>query len=110
MAGRQNGFADYDTSKGTISFPFDAVLPAKLVKLLVVTRIGEIRQEGKQATTQEKKAPAKARGKTTAAKPPAVKKQAVKKPAVVKKPAAKAASGKQGVAKGGTRPTKRRHA
>ena len=104
----KGALADYDTSKGTIRFPFDAVLPAKLVKLLVATRIGEIRQEGKQATTQENKAPAKAQGKTTAAKPPAVKKQAVKKPAVVKKPAAKRASGKQGGAKGGTRSTKRR--
>ena len=104
----KGALADYNTSKGTIRFPFDAVLPAKLVKLLVATRIGEIRQEGKQATTQEKKAPAKAQGKTTAAKPPAVKKQAVKKPAIIKKPAAKRASGKQGVAKGGTRPTKRR--
>jgi len=104
----KGALADYDTSKGTIRFPFDAVLPAKLVKLLVATRISEIRQEGKQATTQEKKAPAKAQGKATAAKPPAVRKQAVKKPAVVKKPAAKRASGKQGGAKGGTRSAKRR--
>jgi uncharacterized protein YdhG (YjbR/CyaY superfamily) len=96
--------ADYDTSKGTIRFPFDAVLPAKLVKLLVTTRIGEIGQEGKKEgkkvtkpetkpakkkATPEKKAPARAQGKTTAAKPPAVKKKAV-----VKKPAAKRANGK----------------
>ena len=113
--------ADYDTSKGTIRFPFDAVLPAKLVKLLVATRIGEIRQEGKKegkkgmkpekktekkpATKLEKKAPAKAQGKGTAARPPAVKKQAV-----VKKPAAKRASVKQVVAKGGVRPTNRHDA
>jgi uncharacterized protein YdhG (YjbR/CyaY superfamily) len=99
----QEALADYDTSKGTIRFPFDVVLPAKLVKLLVATRIGEIRQEGKQATTPEKKAPAKAQGKATAAKPPAVKKQGV-----VKKPAAKRASGKQSGAKGATRSAKRR--
>lgn len=109
MAGRQNGFADYNTSKGTIRFPFDAVLPAKLVKLLVVTRIGEIGQEGKKeskkGTKLEKKSPAKAQGKTTAANPPAVQKKGV-----FKKPAAKRASGKQGVAKGATRTTKRRHA
>jgi len=99
----QEALADYDTSKGTIRFPFDAVLPAKLIKLLVATRIGEIRQDGKKATKLEKKAPAKAQGKGTAARP-----QAVKKQAVVKKPAAKRASVKQAVAKGGVRPTKRR--
>jgi hypothetical protein len=66
--------------------------------------------EGKQATKQEKKAPAKGGGKATVSKTPAVnQKPAVKKkPAVVKKTAAKATSGKQGVAKGGQRPTKRR--
>jgi uncharacterized protein YdhG (YjbR/CyaY superfamily) len=104
----KGALADYDTSKGTIRFPFDAVLPAKLVKLLVATRIGEIKQEGKKeskkGTKLEKKSPAKAQGKTTAANPPAVKK------AVIKKPAAKRASGKQGVAKGATRSPKRRHA
>lgn len=112
----KEALADYDTSKGTIRFPFEAVLPAKLVKLLVATRIGEIRQDGKKevkkaiklekqpekkpATKLEKKPPAKAQGKGTAAKPPAVKKQAV-----VKKPAAKRASLKPTVAKGGVRPT-----
>ena len=111
----KGALADFDTSKGTIRFPFDAVLPAKLVKLLVATRIGEIRQDGKkatklekkpvkkQATKPKKKPPAKAQGKGTAAKPPAVKKQAV-----VKKPAAKRASVKQAVATGGVRPTNRR--
>jgi len=106
----KGALADYDTSKGTIRFPFDAVLPAKLVKLIVATRIGEVRPEGKQTTKKEKKAPAKGGGKGTVPKTPAVKKKpAVEKPpAVVKKPEAKAASGKQGVAKGGTRPTRRR--
>jgi len=106
----KGALADYDTSKGTIRFPFDAVLPAKLIKLLVATRIGEMSLEGKQATKQEKKAPAKGEGKATVSKTPAVnQKPAVKKkPAVVKKTAAKATSGKQGVAKGGQRPTKRR--
>ena len=96
----KGALADYDTSKGTIRFSFDAVLPAKLVKLLVATRIGEIKQEGKKVTkpetkpakkkaTPEKKAPAKAQGKGAAAKP-----SAVKKKAVVKKPAAKRANGK----------------
>ncbi|MEI8316817.1 MAG: DUF1801 domain-containing protein [Planctomycetia bacterium] len=109
--------ADYDTSKGTIRFPFDAVLPAKLVKLLVATRIGEIGREGKKATQREKKAPPEAQGKTTAAKPPAVKKKAavtkkavVKQKAVVTKPAAKRASVKQAVAKGGVGPTNRHDA
>lgn len=117
----KGALADYDKSKGTIRFPFDAVLPAKLVKLLVTTRIGEIGQEGKKAmkpetkpekkkATPEKKSPAKSQERGTAAKPPAVNQTpaAKKKPAVVKKPAAKAASVHQGVAKGGQRPTKRR--
>jgi len=110
----KGALADYDTSKGTIRFPFDAVLPAKLVKLLVATRIGEMSLEGKQATKQatknEKKAPAEGGGKATVSKTPAVKQTPAvkKKPAVVKKPEAKAASVKQGVAKGGQRPTKRR--
>jgi uncharacterized protein YdhG (YjbR/CyaY superfamily) len=100
----------YDTSKGTIRFPFGAVLPTKLVKLLVATRIREIRQEGKKGTTQEK-TPPKSRGQGTAAKmPDAKKKAALYREAVVKNPAAKAASGKQGVAQGGTRSTKRRGA
>jgi uncharacterized protein YdhG (YjbR/CyaY superfamily) len=116
----KGALADYDTSKGTIRFSFDAVLPAKLVKRLVATRIGEIRQEGKQAgkkvttpeakpekkkATPEKKVPSKAQGKGAAAKPPAVKKKAV-----VKKPAAKRANEKQGVAKVAARSTDRRHA
>ena len=113
----KGALADFDTSKGTIRFPFDAVLPAKLVKFLVATRIGEIRQNGKkatklkkkpvkeQATKLKKKPPAKAQGKGTAGKPPAVKKQAV-----VKKPAAKRASLKQAVAQGGVRPTNRHDA
>lgn len=113
----KGALVDYDTSKGTIRFPFDAVLPAKLVKLLVVTRIGEIRQNGKkatklkkkpvkeQATKPKKKPPAKAQGKGTAGKPPAVKNQVL-----VKKPAAKRASLKQTVAKGGVRPTNRHDA
>lgn len=107
----KEALADYDTSKGTIRFPFDAVLPAKLVKLLVATRIGEIRQEGKKATKLEKKGPAKGGGKGTVTKTPAVKQRPAvkKKPAVVKKPAAKRASGKQGGAKGGTPSAKRRH-
>lgn len=118
VASCKDALADYDTSKGTIRFPFDAVLPAKLVKLLVATRIGEIGQEGKKAgkkvttpeakpekkkATTEKKAPAKPQGKTAAAKPPAVKKKAV-----IKKPAAKRAHGKHGVAKGAARSTERR--
>jgi len=98
----------YDTSKGTIRFPFDAVLPAKLVKLLVVTRIGEIRQEGKKAMKPKKKVPAKAQGKGTAARTPPLKKKAVvKRKSVVKTAAAKGASRKQGVAKGSQRPTTR---
>jgi uncharacterized protein YdhG (YjbR/CyaY superfamily) len=32
----------FDTSKGTVRFPFDAPLPARLVKLLVVARIEEV--------------------------------------------------------------------
>ena len=107
----QGALGGYDTSKGTIRFPFDAVLPAKLVKLLVATRIGEIRQEFKKATKPEKKSPARAEGKGATVPKQAVKrKPAAKIKAVVKKPAAKAASGKQGITQGGTRSTKRRGA
>lgn len=123
----KGALADYDTSKGTIRFPFDAVLPPKLVKLLVATRIGEIGQDGKKEgkkamkpetkpekkkkATPEKKSPAKSQERGTAAEPPAEKKKpVVKTKAVVKKPAAKAASGKQGVAQGAARSAKRRGA
>lgn len=69
---------DYETSKGTIRFPFDGVLPPKLVKRLVATRIDENFRLGKAAA---------AAGRTVAKKP--VAKKPVAKKAVAKKPVAR---------------------
>ena len=72
---------DHDTSKGTIRFTADAPLSAKLVKLLVVTRIAEQASAGgakggiavgtsKGASGRRPASPAKrARGKRTGAEP-----------------------------------------
>lgn len=84
----QEALADYDTSKGTIRFPFDGVLPAKLVKLLVVTRIRENRQENRQGGEKVKpvgKSPATAAGKAPIAKKRAVKKTVARKKKGLKK-------------------------
>jgi uncharacterized protein YdhG (YjbR/CyaY superfamily) len=84
----QEALADYDTSKGTIRFPFDGVLPAKLVKLLVATRIRENRQENRQEGEKAKqagKSPVTTAGKATIAKKPPLKKNVARKKNGVKK-------------------------
>ncbi len=102
----QGALGGYDTSKGTIRFPFDAVLPAKLVKLLVATRIKENREQSKQGSTKEKKkvgkAPASAGGKDAVAKKPAAKKSLA-----AKKAPAQRAPAKRRAAREGRGPTKR---
>jgi uncharacterized protein YdhG (YjbR/CyaY superfamily) len=44
----------YDTSKGTIRFPFDQPLPAELVEMIVATRLEE-NEAAEQAASAKKK-------------------------------------------------------
>lgn len=92
---------DYETSKGTIRFPFDGVLPPKLVKRLVATRIDENIRLGKAAA---------AAGRTVAKKPVARKKAVAAKVAtrsVGRSSAAKPAAGTPpGAGGGATMPRK----
>jgi len=89
--------ADHDTSKGTIRFTADKPLSAKLVRLLVATRIAEQTMSG--GTPASGKGSAKASAKSATVRPatPAVKRT------VAKRGVAKRASAKPAV-----RPPKRR--
>lgn len=101
----KKALADYDTSKGTIRFPFDAVLPAKLVELLVAARIEENRgrrEQEREKKTIVRKVPAASRGRRAGVERPAEKKRATRKPAPAKRTTATPV-----VTKGG-RPRKRR--